>query len=114
MLNIIAFIVLFGIFRTGNISYSNWLIVTIVTPIVLLGMAIIIYLLPVLRKNKTKEENLMMGKDFITIAKELYCPTIRSYKINGIMRTISYLLGIPFFIANLVLIGVDIFYYVVA
>jgi len=108
--NIVVFPILYPYIKQANIPYSNWFIATTNVPIVLFVIAIIVYTLPIfpLKKSNT-DDNLFWGKDFIKTAKELYNPTTIGYKINGYFRTISLLLGIPIFIANIVLILVGMF-----
>ncbi|MBN1330147.1 MAG: hypothetical protein JXA54_11795 [Candidatus Heimdallarchaeota archaeon] len=109
-LNIITFVLLYTSFRQHNIQYSNWFIATSMIPIILFSTALTLYILPIIPRKKTNtNEELMRGRDFIKITKELYNPTTIGYKINGYFRAISLLLGIPIFIANIVLILVGLF-----
>ena len=111
--NLVAYFLLYKDFKLQNIPYSNWYTVTTFVSIVLLISALTIYILPSIPRSKTNNEDLLMRRDFMKIAQELFKPTELKYKINGILRSISYLLGIPIFIANLVLIFVGFFIFYV-
>ena len=107
--NLVSFLLLYSSFKQKNLQFSNWFIATTFLSITLLLIALVLFFVPILPLRRVNDNDLILGKDFISISKELYKPTKRGYKINGMIRSISYLIGIPLFFANMILIIVGFF-----
>ena len=112
--NIQTFMVLYPYTQTENIQFGYWLIATTIIPIVLFFTATIVYVLPVIPRDKEKDnEELLNRRDFIKIAKELFNPTTRGYRINRIIRFTGIYAGLLIFIANFILIFVGMFLFII-
>jgi len=109
--NLVSYFILNKTFQLYNKHYSNWFTATTFVSMGLLILAFILRLLPSIPRSKEKNEDLLLQRDFIKISQELFKPTERRYKVIGILLSVSRLLGIAVFLANLVLIFVGIFSY---
>jgi len=112
--NIQTFMILYPYTRIENMQFGYWFIATTIIPVVLFFTAMIVYILPIIPRNKEKDnEELLNRRDYIKIAKELFNPTTRGYRINRIIRFASIFAGLLIFIANFILIFVGMFLFII-